>query len=100
MECNLGNTMASSLQSWDQLKDRRSKDNKMFREIWKAVETEARKIGVVKAKERREKETRRKEKEKDNGCEESNRRMGNLGQRRESSKVGGRSQEVSPSKVP
>jgi len=58
------------------------------REVWEAMETEARKTGVTKTKRRRgRKETRREsretekkvEKRKDDGSEESSRRMGNLG---------------------
>jgi len=37
------------------LEDRRSKNDKMSKEMWKAVETKAGEIRVVKAKGRREK---------------------------------------------
>jgi len=52
------------------LKNRRGKDDKVFREIWEIVETETGKIGVVKAKGRkkereRERETRGKKKMKE-----------------------------------
>ena len=42
--------MASSLQFWNQLENRRSENNKMSRGVWKAVETKAEKIRVVEAK--------------------------------------------------
>ena len=56
----------------------------MSREIWEAVETKAEKIEIAKAKGKRSrKETKReggeKEKGKDNGSEESGRRMRDLG---------------------
>jgi len=75
------------------LEDRRSKDDKTFRGVWKAVETKAGKIGMAKTKggrsERRSrKEIRREEREKaeketkerknDRG-EKSSRRIGDLG---------------------
>ena len=52
------------------MKNRRGKDDKVFREIWEIVETETGKIGVVKAKGRkkereRERETRGKKKMKE-----------------------------------
>ena len=47
-------------QSWDWLEDRRSKDNKVSKRMWKAVETEVEKTRVVEAEEEREKEERRK----------------------------------------
>ena len=69
---------------------------------WQKQKKEEKKKEEEKKQEEKKKKKGEKKikKEKDNGCEESNRRMGNLGQRRESSKVGERSQEVSPSKVP
>ena len=84
----------------------------MFRRVWKAVETEARKIGTAKTKERREKRGRRKErkkqekrelkkerekknqKKKNNRSEEGSRRMGDLGRKRRSSKVRGESKKA------
>jgi len=59
----------------------------MSRRMWEAVETKAEKTGVAKTKERRDKggsreemrrESRKTEKRKDNGSEESSRRMGDL----------------------
>ena len=61
MEYNFGDTIACLLQLWDWLENRRSKDNEVFWGIWKAVETKARKVGIVKAKEGREKERKKKE---------------------------------------
>ena len=64
------------LQSWNQLENRRGKDNEMLRRVWKTVETKAGKTEVAKTKGRRERrekeketkrervEERRKEKEK------------------------------------
>ena len=48
--------MASLPQFWDWLENKRDKNNKVFREVWKKVETEAGKIGVAKAKRREETE--------------------------------------------
>ena len=63
MECNFGNAMACSSQFWNQLENKRSEDNKVFREIWKAVETKAGKIRTAKTK-RNEKEMKSKGAEK------------------------------------
>ena len=88
VECNLGNTIACSLQSWDWLENRRSKDDKISRRVWEAVETKAGKIRMEKAKRRRKEarregtEEERKEKTKkgkNNGNEEGSRRIGDLG---------------------
>ena len=43
------------------MKNRRGKDDKVFREIWEIVETETGKIGVVKAKGRKKKRERERE---------------------------------------
>ena len=56
MKCDLRNAVACLPQSWDQLEDRGSKDNKIFWEIWKIVEIKVEKIRVVKTKEKRKKE--------------------------------------------
>ena len=45
--------MASSLQFWDWLENRRGENDKVFREIWKVVETEVRKTVVAKRRRRR-----------------------------------------------
>ena len=50
MKHNLGDVMASSLQFWNQLENRKSENNKMSRGVWKTVETKAEKIRVVEAK--------------------------------------------------
>ena len=41
--------MACILQSWNLFENRRSKDDEVFKRIWKTVKTEAGKIGVVEA---------------------------------------------------
>ena len=113
MEHDFRNTMACSLQSWDQLENRRSKDDEVPERMWEAVEAEAGKVRVVETKRRREerrskKKTRRegtekrKEKSKErkeNGSEESSRKMGNLGWGGRSGKVRRRSKKTSPRKI-
>ena len=107
MDSNSRNAMVGLAQSRDRLEDRRGKDDKMSRGVWKAVEANVRKIRVVETKERRSKERSRKEmrgesketekeveKGKDSGSEESGRRMGDMGQRRRSGKIRSRSKEV------
>jgi len=90
VDCDLGYAMASLPQSRDRLENRRSEDDEMSRGMWEIVETSARKIRVGKAKEERSKrrsgekegregEEEETEKEKDNGGEEGNRGMGNIG---------------------
>jgi len=88
---DFGDTMVSSPQPRNRLKDGRGKDDEMPRGVWKTVETNTGKIGVAetegeRSKGRSEKEKRReyrKTKEvkesKDSRCEESNRRVGDLG---------------------
>ena len=48
MECNLRNALAYMPQSRNQLGNRRSKNDKISRRMWKSVETEIRKVRVVK----------------------------------------------------
>ena len=89
----------------------------MSREVWKVVEVKAGKTGVVKtkkrgeegrkekeAKEERVEEERKEEEEtkkgENNGSKKSGRRIGDLGWRKRSSKVRGRSQEIISFKVP
>ena len=55
------NTMASMPQSWDWLKNRGDKDNKVSRRMWKVVETKIEKTKIAKT-ERRRKEERKEEK--------------------------------------
>jgi len=55
VEYDFGNAMTCSPQSWNQLGNRRGKNNEMSRGVWITVETEAGKIRVVKVKRRREK---------------------------------------------
>ena len=79
---------------WNQLENRGGKNDKVFEEIWKAIETKAGKIRVEKTKERRKergrgkktreervekKEKEKSKKRKNNEGEEGSRRMGNLG---------------------
>ena len=47
MDSDFGNAMASPPQSRNRLEDRRGKDDKMPRRVWKTVETNAGKIGVT-----------------------------------------------------
>ena len=74
MECNLGNAIACLPQPWDWLENRRSKDDKIPKEVWKVVETKAEKVRMTEAKWREEK-TRRKEtrRERAEGKKENNR---------------------------
>jgi len=97
------------------LENRRGEDDKMSREVWKAVETKAGKDRVAKAKERREKrgggkkteekengkETKKEktERRKDDRCKESGRRIKNLGQGRGGSKVRERCEKAGPRKI-
>ena len=87
------------------MENRRGKDDKVSRRVWKAVEAKAVEVRVVKAKRRgkkrkkkeriREEEEERKEERKEikkDKSEESNRRMGNLGQEGRGSKIRGRSE--------
>ena len=48
--------MANSPQFWDWLENRRNKNDKIFKEIWKVVETEVEKVRVIKVEREREKE--------------------------------------------
>jgi len=66
----------------------RSKDNKMFRRIWKVVETKARGIRMAEAERKREERKREKEirkKEKNYRSKKNSRKIEDLGQRRRSS---------------
>jgi len=54
--------------------------------VWEAVETEAEKVRIAKTKRRREERGKRK-KEENNRSKKSGKEMGNLGQRKRSSKV-------------
>jgi len=77
--------------------------------MWKVVEAKAEKIGMVKArrrKEAREKDTEERRKEekktkegKDSGSEENSKRIENLEQKEGSSEVGKRSQEIGSFKI-
>ena len=48
--------MANSPQFWDWLENRRNKNDKIFKGIWKVVETEVEKVRVIKVEREREKE--------------------------------------------
>lgn len=61
MECNVGNTRTSMPQSWDWLEDKRIQDDKVSREIWKAIKAKAGKIRVAEVEEKREEARKRKE---------------------------------------
>ena len=63
MECNFENTIASLPQFWDWLENKRNKNDKVSREMWKVVKIEVEKVRVVKVEGRREKEEVRKKKE-------------------------------------
>jgi len=86
------------------LENRRSKNDEVSRKIWKAVETEAKKIRMGKTKggkeeirrEGAEKGSRKEEEEKkeNNGNQENSREIGNIGQRGGSGKVRGRSKKT------
>ena len=58
----------------------------MSRQVWEAVETEAGKVRIAKTKRRREERGKRKKEENDRS-KKSGKEMGNLGQRKRSSKV-------------
>jgi len=47
---NFGHIIASPAQSRNQLEDRRGKNDKMSRKVWKAMKTSIRKIEVAKTK--------------------------------------------------
>ena len=90
MDGNLVGAIVSLTQSKNRLENRRSKDDKMSRRMWKIVETNAGKIGMVETeggrgkrrsgKEMRKKREKKKAKERKNGrSKRDSRRMGNLG---------------------
>jgi len=56
VECDIGDAMASIPQSRNQLEDRRGKDDKMSRQVWKAVENKGDEARVVEAEEKETKE--------------------------------------------
>ena len=61
MNGNFGDAMVSTPQPGNKLEDRRGKNNEMSREVWKTVEANARKIGVIETERRRGKGRSRKE---------------------------------------
>ena len=94
------------------MENRRSEDDEVPARVWKAVETQARKIGVAKTKRRRGKGRSRKEtgrerrkieekteKRKNSGCKKVNGRMGNMRRGGRSSEVGRRCEEVGTRKI-
>ena len=89
MDGDFENAMASLPQSRNKLEDRRGKDNKMSRGVWKTVEANAGKIRMAEIEGGRgkggsRKEMRRKrgkeetKKGEDDGSKESSRRMENM----------------------
>ena len=64
MECDSGDAIACALQFWDQLENRRNKDNEMSGRMWEVVETKARKVRMVKVERRRERAGEKKTKKK------------------------------------
>ena len=50
MDSNFGDAVASTPQSRNRLENRRGENDKVPREMWKAVETSTREVGVGKAK--------------------------------------------------
>ena len=95
--------MAYSLQSGDQLRNRRSEDNKMSGRVWKAVEIKARKAQMAKTKGRIKKakkrgrinEEKKDKKERNDRCKESKRGMENIGWGKRSSKIRRKGKEIS-----
>ena len=90
MNGNSRDAVASTLQSRDRLKNRRSKNDEVSRGMWKAVEASSGEVGMGKtnggkSKRKSRKKTRRKEKEeevekrKDSGSEENSRGVENMG---------------------
>ena len=92
MECDSRDAMACVPQFWDQLENRRGKDDEMSRRMWEVVETKARKVGVAKVERRREeaKEKEKTKKEENNRSKESGRGVGDLGWRGRSKEAGTR----------
>ena len=102
--------MVSLTQFRDRLEDRRGKDDKMSKGVWKTVETNAGKIGVAETKGERGKRRSRKGTRKKRGKEEAKKRkngrskkgsgrMENLKQEKGNSKVRSKSKEVSTREV-
>ena len=63
MEYNFENTMASMLQFWNWLEDKRGEDNKVSRGVWKIIKAKARKTRIAETKERKEARRERVEEE-------------------------------------
>jgi len=97
-------------QSRNRLENRESKDDEVFRRMWKTIEASLGEVRLGKTKGggdqrrsrakvegTREKEVKRK---KDGGSKKSDRRMGDLEQERGSSKVRRGSKETGARKVP
>ena len=66
--------MASLPQFWDWLKNRRGKDDKVSRKLWKAVKTKTKETRVAKPKGRREKRRRRRRKWEEKKQKKENKR--------------------------
>ena len=90
MDGDFGNAVASMPQSRNKLENRRGEDDEVPREMWEAVETGTREVGVEKAKgerskgrsrkkERRKRKEEEAEKGKDNRGKESSKGMRDMG---------------------
>ena len=98
MDSNSRDAMASTLQSRNRLENRRGKNDKVSRRVWKAVkagsgevrlgETErGRREGRSRKEKRGKEEEEKTKKKKDNGGEESSRKVGYLGEGGRDSKI-------------
>ena len=58
MECYTRYTLAYSLQPRNQLEDKRDKDDKVSRRMWKAVKAKAEKVRMAETEEERKKKKR------------------------------------------
>ena len=109
MDSDFGDAIASTPQPRNRLENRRSKNNKISREVQKAMETGAREVRMAKAKEgggqgRSWKKTGRERKEEAKGEEDGRSKKssggpGNLEQGRRGSKVRRESKETSPQEI-
>ena len=55
MECDFENTMACLSQSWNWLEKKESKNDKISRRVWEAVETKAGKVRIAEAEKKEKK---------------------------------------------
>ena len=77
------------------MENKRSEDDEMHRRMWEAVETEARKVRMVKTERRSRKENKKTIERKEDESKESSRKIKDLEWRRRSSKIGGKSKKAS-----